>query len=370
MNHNLLKQRYEKKRLVEIKVKLKKIDEILIKDNVHREVSLLLEALDENEYKEATAVIDKLQKLKDIAKGASMTVLPRAIDIIVKEINNFTGGSGISRFKGSISSLFSKAPAKNPILAGLALAGALEAGFKILPAILKNNIPDIEKDQEKQKKPLGELIEEEDDVDKKLKKNIETNLIKAFVPSGTFGKIFGKLPGLDAAKLVEELFLATPLQLNEFSKTLMVGVTVSDIDPNLAVPEKAGTGTDTKANEKQSPADKKQNVTIIQTAAKKAGISDGKALLNLFSKLGPGYEAGSDASTLVLSELQALQNTYQIDADQTEGFIRGLVVDFKQFKKEIDTKIKAALEKKNKEEKSKKPAASGESTSAAAEVAK
>ena len=368
MNHNLLKQRYEKKRLIEIKIKLKKIDEILIKDNIHREVSLLLEALDENEYKEATAVIDKLQKLKDIAKGANMVVLPRAIDTIVKEINSFTGGSGILRFKGKISSLFSKTPAKNPILAGLALAGALEAGFKILPAILKNNIPDIEKDKTKQKMPLGELIEAEDDVDKKLKKNIETNLIKAFVPSGTFGKIFGKLPGLDAAKLVEELFSATLLQLNEFSKVLMAGVTVGDIDPNLAIPEKAGTSADT--SEKQTPDERKQNITIIQTAAKKAGISDGKALLNLFNKLGSGYEAGSEASTLVLSELLALQNTYQIDADQTEGFIRGLVVDFKQFKKEIDAKIKAALEKKNKEEKSKNPATPGESTSAAADDAK
>lgn len=345
-----LKEKHQQKRILEVKSKLKKIDNRLMESSVNFQVDLLLEALDENEYKEATEVIDKLTKLGDAAKSAGMLLLPSAIDKVVKEINGFTGGGGLSRFKGKISSLFSKTPAKNPILAGLAMVGALEAGFKILPGVLKNNIPDIEKDKAKQDQKLEDLASDE-----KIKKNITDNLVKAFVPAGTFGKLFGKIPGINAAELVADIFMATPKQLGELSKILDSGAKVAEIDPGLANPKEAGAATDGEKPGKPgkpgeaSPEQKQKNIKATQDAAKKAGISDEKALIALFDEL--GYKKDSFQASLVLPQLQVLQARLNIADDQTDGFIRGLMVDFeKDFKVKLQDKIKTEIENLKKEQ--------------------
>ena len=342
-----LKEKNKQKRILEVQNKLKKIDNRLMESSVNFQVDLLLEALDENEYKEATEVIDKLTKLGDIAKGAGMILLPSAIDNVVKEINGFTGGGGLSRFKGKVSSLFSKTPAKNPILAGLAMVGALEAGFKILPNILKNNIPDIEKDKDKQEQKLEDLASDE-----KIKKNITDNLVKAFVPAGTFGKLFGKIPGINnTAELVADIFMATPKQLGELSKILDAGAKVAEIDPGLANPKEAGAATGEEKPGKSgeaSPEQKKNNIKATQDAAKKAGINDGKALLALFDEL--GYKNDSFEASLVLPELQKLQRKYSIPDDQTDGFTRGLMVDFeKDFKAKLLVQVEKETERLKKE---------------------
>jgi len=352
-----LQQQYQQKKIITVQNKLKSIDKRLIESNVDYQLHLLLEALDENEYKEATEVIEKLTKLNDIAKNAGMQKLPTAIDEVIKEINKFTGGSGLSRFKGKISSLFSKTPAKNPILAGLAMVGSLEAGFKILPNVLKNNIPDLEKDQAKQKQKLSDVV-----TDQKVKKNIVTNLTKAFIPAGTFGKLFGKIPGINnPAELVEDLFAATPLQLSEFSKVLNAGTTVTNIDPNLADPKKAGApGEIGQKGEKTKPApdQQKKNIQILQVAAQKAGISDGKALKALMDRL--EYSEGSFEAALTVPTLQKLMNAKNIPDDQTDGFIRGLMTDFdSEFKKTIQTAIDKEIEKRKKEKTASKPETSG-----------
>jgi len=343
-----LKDNYQQKRILEVQNKLKKIDNRLIESSMNFQVDLLLEALDENEYKEATEVIEKLTKLNDIAKGAGMNLLSAAIDKVVKEINSFTGGGGLSRFKGKISSLFSKTPAKNPILAGLAMVGALEAGFKILPNVLKNNIPDIEKDKAKQDQKLEDLASDE-----KIKKNITDNLVKAFVPAGTFGKLFGKIPGINnTEELVADIFMATPKQLGEFSKTLNAGAKVAEIDPGLADPKEAGdAGGEQKSGKpgEATPEQQKTNIKVTQDAAKKAGISDGKALLTLFDEL--QYKVGSFEASLVVPELQKLQRKYNIADDQTDGFTRGLMVDFeKDFKVKLQDQIKKEVERLKKEQ--------------------
>ena len=343
-----LKEKNKQKRILEVQNKLKKIDNRLMESSVNFQVDLLLEALDENEYKEATEVIEKLTKLGDAAKGAGMRQLPPAIDKVVKEINGFTGGGGLSRFKGKISSLFSKTPAKNPILAGLAMVGALEAGFKILPSVLKNNIPDIEKDKAKQDKKLSELA-----ADIKIKKNITDNLVKAFVPAGTFGKLFGKIPGINnTLDLVEDMFNATPKQLGEISKILNSGAKVTEIDPGLANPKEAGAATGGEKPGKPgeaSPEQKQKNIKATQDAAKKAGISDGKALIALFGEL--GYEKDSFEASLVLPQLQVLQARLNIADDQTDGFVRGLMVDFeKDFKAKLQNQITTEVDRLKKEQ--------------------
>jgi hypothetical protein len=345
MTQTTLKQHYQNKKITEVKSKLKLIDETL-KSSEEYQVAILLEALDADEYKQATEVIEKLQKINDAAKKANMNLLSGAIDNIVKEINSFTGGGLRSRLKSNISSLFSLTPSKNPILAGLAMVASLESGFKILPTILKNNIPDIEKDKEKQKMTLEDLAKD----DQKLKNNIEKTLVKAFVPAGAFGKIFGKIPGVDTANLIADLFLATPIQLGEISKILDSGTKVADIDPNLANPQAAGsTSASGKETSKPAPEQEKKNIQITQDAAKKAGISDSKALLSLFDEL--GFKLGTFEGNLIVPELQKLQRKFNIPEDQTDGFIRGLMVDFeKDFKVKLQDQIKKEVERLKKDQ--------------------
>jgi len=343
---NTLKQNYNSKKLNELKFKIKKAESIFLESNIDYQVDLLLEALDENEYKEATEVIGKLQKINDLAKKANLDLLSGAIDTIVKEINKFTGGNTLDRFKGKISSLFSKTPNKNPILAGLALIGSLEQGFKILPTILKNNITDIESNKEKKEMKLIDIVKDDD----KLKKNIETNLAKGFVPTGTFGKIFGKIPGVDVNQLMVDLMNATVTQLNEIAKVLNDGPKTTDVDPALAVPEKAGSGEDKNKESNQAKEPGKaaggKNKTVLvkatQDAAKKAGISDGKALSVLMKKM--NYEIGSFEASLVLPALQELMAEKNIDDGQIDGFIRGLMTDFeKEYKNVVNKKIQDKL---------------------------
>jgi len=344
-----LKEKHQQRRILEVKNKLKKIDNRLMESNVNFQVHLLLEALDQNEYKEATEVIDKLTKLGDIAKGANMTLLTAAIDKVVKEINSFTGGGGLSRFKGKISSLFSKTPAKNPILAGLAMVGALEAGFKILPVVLKNNIPDIEKDKDKQDQTLEALTS-----DAKIKKSITDNLVKAFVPAGTFGKLFGKIPGINnTAELVADIFMATPKQLGEFSKILGSGAKVTEIDPALAKPEEAGatSGEASGKPEAQSPEQQKQQIVAVSAAAKDAGIKEEETVVRFLSNV-MGWKDGiknpySDTAIQVLKDFA--YNKAKVAKGQLDGFVDGLSIDSKKVKLEIQALVNAAEKKKEEE---------------------
>lgn len=354
-----LKENYSNKKLSEIKTKAGKADALLNENNVDYHVRLLIEALDENEYKEATEVIEKLQKINDAAKSAGMDLLSGAINTIVKEINSFTGGGGLTRFKGRLSSLFSKTPAKNPILAGLAMVGTLEAGFKVLPTVLKNNIPDIETNKEKQNMPLEDLIKDDD----KLKKNVESTLVKAFVPTGTFGKIFGKVPGIDTQKLVVDLLGATPAGLGEISKILAGGTSVADIDPNLANPKEAGSGETTgkEATTELSPKEQKAQLVAVQNAAKDAGITEEETVTRFLSNV-MGWKEGikhpySDTALQVLKDYA--YNKAKIAKGQLDGFVDGIAIDQEKVKSEIDTLVKSAEEKKKKEEEAKVAAGKG-----------
>ena len=340
-----LKEKNKQKRILEVQNKLKKIDNRLMESSVNFQVDLLLEALDENEYKEATEVIEKLKALNDKAKEFKMQNLASAIEIIIKNINEFTGGTALSRLGGKMSSLFSKTPAKNPILAGLAMVGTLETGFKLIPTILKNNIPDIEKDAAKQKQTIMDLIKD----DKKLEKNVNDNLAKAFVPTGTFGKLFGKMPGLDMKNFMLDILGVTPEQLGVVSKILDTGAKVAEIDPKLANPKEAGAATDGKKPGEASPEQKQKNIKATQDEAKKAGISDGKALIALFDEL--GYKKDSFQASLVLPQLQVLQARLNIADDQTDGFVRGLMVDFeKDFKAKLQNQITTEVDRLKKEQ--------------------
>ena len=355
-----LKEKNKQKRILEVQNKLKKIDNRLMESSVNFQVDLLLEALDENEYKEATEVIEKLKTLNDKAKEFKMENLATAIEVIIKNINEFTGGTALSRLGGKMSSLFSKTPAKNPILAGLAMVGTLETGFKLIPTILKNNIPDIEKDAAKQKQTIMDLIKD----DKKLEKNVNDNLAKAFVPTGTFGKLFGKMPGLDMKLFMIDILGVTPEQLGVVSKILDTGAKVAEIDPKIADPKEAG-GEAAGKSKTPTAQQQKQQIAAVATAAKDAGITEEETVVRFLSNV-MDFKDGiknpyADTAIQVLKDFA--YNKSKIAKGQLDGFVDGLSIDHIKVKKQILDLVKAE-EKKKKEEAAAK-AAKGEPSAAA-----
>lgn len=380
MNPSTLKESYRLKKINEISKRVKRADYVLNESNVSYHTRLLLEALDEDEYSKATATIEKLQGLSKAASDAGLKSISTAIDTSVKEINKYTGG-GIDRVKSKLAAMFSKSsPDKNPILKGLSFASALEKGLGALPSILKNNIKELEQNKAK---PVKDLL-----TDPNAQKTFAATIQKAFVPEGTFGKIFGKIPYINDVKtLVDEIMESTPEKLAAVIKPAAAGPQAADVDPQIADPKanaaaakelgQGGAGQGDKAGDKGAAAQgtpgaapgkapegkgKETNVRATQDNAKKAGIKDAKQLQVLLDDL--GYEVGSLEGSLVVPELQKLMRKTGLDEDQADGFIRGLMSDFdKDFKPNLEKAINAEVEKRRKELEGKggggKPAPSG-----------
>jgi len=377
-----LKQEYKLKKINELKHRVRKSELILIENDKDIQTSLLLEALDEDEYKKATEVIEKLRKISGVAKSLNLSILPKAIEDCVKDINTFAGGDFKTKAMGQLASLFSKsAPSSNPILKGLSFASALEAGFKSLQTVVKNNIKDI------QNKMDVSIIKSSEE-DPAIQKNISNALTKSFIPAGVFGKLFGKIPYIaDSKKLIEEIMTLTPDQINQIYEPLNSGTKAADVDQNITdedandaaakeIGDKEGgkeAGEDeakeTSSGKSQKGKAKDALVSATQKAAKSAGITDGEAMNSLMKEL--GYELGSFEGSLVAPALTELMADKNIDADQIDGFIKGMMTDFEtEFKNDIDKKIKANADKIKKDAAAKAKKASGDSkkTPSAAEI--
>lgn len=345
-----LKENYKTKKLNELKSKVKKAEIVFIENRPDYHATILLEALDADEYKKATEVIEKLRNVSKAAESIGLKILPGAIENCVKDINEFTGGGTLSRIGDRLASLFSKsAPEKNPILRGLSFVSALEAGFKVLPDILKNNIKDMDK-------KMDDAIVLSTKDDPKVQKTISDTLIKSFVPSGTFGKISKKIPYVENAKqMVFEIIKLTPNEINKLYEPIKSGPKTDEIDATITDKEanaeaakeiKKDSGKEGEAGSGKAQTGKTRTILVkaTQDAAKKAGISNGKALMALMKKM--GYEVGSYEATLVMPALQELMAEKNIDDEQTDGFIRGLMTDFeKEFKNDVDKKIQDKMEK-------------------------
>jgi len=355
MTQKTLKHSYEQKKLIEVKNKLEIIDKKILENSIDYRAALLLEALDEKEFQEATEVIQKLQKINDLAKKNKLLKISNGISKILKEINSFTGTepSALAKLGSKLRSYFMKTPAKNPILAGLTVIEALEAGFKSLPTILKNNIDTI--DSPKKKDTALQDLEMGDDV----KKNITTTLTKAFVPGGTFGKIFNKtIPGIKIEDLVADIFKASITQLNEINGALQSGPSPAEVDPAVANPKEAGaSGAGAKEDAgKQAPltgAEAKQQVIAVQSAAKDAGIKEEETVTRFLDNV-MGWKEGikhpySDTAIQVLKSYA--YNKAKIAKGQLDGFVDGISVDATKVKKEIQGLVDKAEAKKAEEAK-------------------
>lgn len=128
-----LKERYEARVLEQLKERVSIVDRQLIAEN--RAATLLLEALDQEDLDKVSAIVQKLDTIKDAA-GNDLQPLTAGIEQAQAELNKYTAGGPITK---AWSKLKSKVGIDNPVVKITTFANALEQGFKQLPQILKNN---------------------------------------------------------------------------------------------------------------------------------------------------------------------------------------------------------------------------------------
>lgn len=128
-----LKERYEAKQVEQLKERISVIDRQLLEEN-HR-AHLIVEALDQADLDKVTAIVQKLDTIKNAA-GNDLQPLTTGIEQALAEINKFTGGGPITN---AWAKLKSKVGIDNPVVKISTFANALEQGFKQLPQILQNN---------------------------------------------------------------------------------------------------------------------------------------------------------------------------------------------------------------------------------------
>ena len=234
-----LKERYEAKRLNELREHVKKIDTDMLNEQY---LLLMLEAMNQDDLDSVTAIVEKLTKIKDAAP--TMKRLCNTIDQMIADVNKYTGGGSLAKVWNKLKE---KLGGKNPIVQVTALANVLEAGFKQIPQILKNNglskddlkgadassttlLQAIQRkaiDATKAKKPNANEaqvqsplatkqpapdITPDDPRDikaskgqaSKLQKSVMQQLRKALTPAGAFGSV-KFMSGLDASALADEL---------------------------------------------------------------------------------------------------------------------------------------------------------------------
>ena len=178
-----LKNKFHTKTLAEMKVKTAE--------------KIILEAMDENELKQATQIIAKLTSLK----GKGLLALDSAIEQAETEVNKFTSNDAIGAAGQKLAGLVGF---RNPIVKALTFANALEKAFKQIPLIVKNNIQDATSAKDKT------IIAALGDNQKKLK-IVKDSIVKALTPDGLFS-IFKTIP-----------YVATDLVINDIVGNINIG---------------------------------------------------------------------------------------------------------------------------------------------------
>lgn len=233
-----LKELHESKRLYRVKNTILKIDQKILQENYDRR--LLIEALDENDLETASAIIDKLRKIK----GKGIKTLDAAIERAEAEINKYTGGGALTQAWNSLKTRFG---VDNPLIKMMAFASSLETGFKQLPVILKNNVGQIT--DENSKKTINDLV-----TDAEKKKIIAKNLLSALSPKGFFGTL-GKIPYVDSQKLIIDM-MSVPLEnLTSVARETTSGPQTQEIAKDLQASLAKGGDVETKKSAQTQPAE-------------------------------------------------------------------------------------------------------------------
>lgn len=212
-----LKERYETQLLNAVAERVTKADKALIAEN--KAAGVLLEAMNQQDLKRASDVIDKLRTLK----GKGVGTLDMAIDKAIAELNKYTGGGPLTQ---AWAKLKTKVGIDNPLVKIMTFSNALETGFKQIPTILKNNLGEIT--PEMSTKSANDVIQDED-----VKTNISNNILKALSPTGVFGA-FKRVPYVDNIKILVQDMLSAPLKnLNDLVKTTTSGPQTAEIATDM-----------------------------------------------------------------------------------------------------------------------------------------
>jgi len=452
-----LKQVYQHKKILETKNKVVAAQLAMLEK---KEVEALInEAIEEN-IDDVQAVIEKLRSFEDIIKSDPSKNAAEMTKILQDQMDEINAAIAKDK-EGGVIGLFQRLlPEKNPVNKALAFIAALEAGFKVLPTIVKNNLKSAS-DPKNKEKSIDELTTGEDEKLQKAGDIIRKSFQKAFI---TKGKLASLKFDANKAGLSDFIFGLTTLKLetlNNLAKQINAGPQASVAADAADVTEPAseeasskedkggkgvgpfdkirdkigaaksfdelinsvktlGAGTKIKLGSGQEievkklldslekikndpdpknyderklkiemgitnagglrdkvfqllrgakPAGKdagpgqpivdkqqrQQIVALTSDVAKKAGITDGDSVQALMDKL--DFKIGSLEGALVVPQLQKLQRKFNIPEEQTDGFIRGLMLDFEaDFKNELQNSITKEIEriKKEREEKKKK----------------
>lgn len=276
-----LHKKYLTNKISKLQTKAVIVDSKLINEN--KACNLILEAMDEGDLSKASDVI---QKLKNVAAGMPTAKnLQSAVKAAIADVNKYTGGNAITKMG---QELFSKLTgSENPIVKALALAQCLEKGFSLMPQIIKNlGLDDGEGDT------LVDRIEskskKENDSTQKSFKLLQSNLTKAYTPSGIFGA-FKKVPYADIAAIVNELMTTVNVkEIQQGINTSKQGPQASELEKNIKDSMKSGAavkGTQSSTSQKATRAAKGTNssdATVATTGTvasnekvTKPAISDG-----------------------------------------------------------------------------------------------
>lgn len=234
-----LKERYETRRLLQVRSRVKRLDERVI--NEERASRLLIEAMNDDDLNKASAIIDKLRSLK----GKGLDALDKGISQAEAELNKYTGGGALAKAWTKIKGL---AGIDNPLVKTMTMASALERGFRQLPTILKNNVGDPDTLKQNATKSIVDLVPNEE-----KQRLILRNITKALTPAGVFGT-FKKVPYVDMQALATQLLSTNLEKLAPVIRTATAGAQTAEIAPDIRDTATKQGGAETKATNKAAEA--------------------------------------------------------------------------------------------------------------------
>ena len=310
-----LKNRHETLRLNVLKEHIATIDRQVLLEI--RTSNLILEAMDENDFKKVSALIDKLRKIK----STMMPNLKTAIELAETDLNEFTAGGPIAK---AWSKLKSKFGIDNPIVKITTFTNALERGFSLIPQILKNNgidLADVEASDNLETIIAQQVAsnKENNNVEKKLNSIID-QIRKALSPSGIFGA-FKIVPYIDKEALVNDLMSVPVGVFSRIAHQISTGPQTDElankIKQNIGG---AGGQVGSKSHGSTSAADPTQQTTGPQTTepTKSGGIPP--AGTGHVNPEGPGEKAGGGTQNKkwTRADLERIESTMKMLSQQLQ----------------------------------------------------
>ena len=337
-----LRERYEGKRVQQLRRKAARVDQIFLVEE--RASRLLVEAMNEEDLKKVTAIIQKLGTVK----VPELPKLKAAIEQAESEINRYTAGGPLTAAWTKMKDLVG---IDNPVVKVTAFADALEKGFSQIPQILKNNginLQDVDlnksliqalnykgydskkpsEDMKKQRpgyksdSQLGDTKfssqNEAQGTDKATGdkvKNIVSQLQKALSPGGLFGA-FKKVPYIDSGALAQELMSAPLRVFSTVAKRINSGAKAAEIAPDLKG-QIAGAGsaetkgtTQGKPTQQTTQTDPSAPAKPTTGAAPAAGAGESTPKPQGGGKLPPNYAKARQKVTELMKSLQGKKDSF------------------------------------------------------------